>query len=198
MTVAVCFPTGNTVEPKTALALATLARSTRVPLILSSMGTCYVSLNRSMLAQAALDAGADAILWIDADQTFPHDGLDRLLAHDLPYVGATYRSRKAPHPYMVPMLDKEFGPLVRVAYLPNGFSLVKREVYDAVGFPYYRADWGLNPAKPEDFEGEDIHFGRRAREAGFDIMCDMVLTEEIGHVIGIELLRDTHVPAIGG
>jgi hypothetical protein len=48
---------------------------------------------RDHLAKAALAAGADKILWIDADQTFPPDTLIRLLARNLRIVGANYVRR---------------------------------------------------------------------------------------------------------
>src|SRR5688572_24818178 len=52
--------------------------------------------SRHRLAAEALAWEADYMLWLDADHVFPPDTLVRLLAHNLPAVGANYPRRFAP------------------------------------------------------------------------------------------------------
>ena len=52
-----------------------------------------VAKNREWLSNEAEKIGADWLLWLDSDQTFPADTLLRLLAHGLPLVGANYPQR---------------------------------------------------------------------------------------------------------
>jgi hypothetical protein len=158
----------------------------------------YVSANRQRMADGALDAGADALMWLDADQTFPKETILRLLKHDLPIVGATYRKREAPlYQFMLPCLDgkiqEDRDVVDNLAYLPGGCHLVRKEVYQVMEWPYYRADFGVDPAKPRMFTGEDVFFGLKAREAGFKIHCDMILTDEIGHMLDHEFKGGAHV-----
>src|SRR5947208_1793411 len=53
-------------------------------------------IGRNKLAQRAIDAGAEWLMFIDDDHTFPKDLLLRLLAHDKPVVGALYMQRMVP------------------------------------------------------------------------------------------------------
>ena len=119
--------------------------------------------------------------------------LSRLVARDLPIVGATYRNRKAPHDYMLSLrpgatIEEE---LPSVNYLPGGFQLVRKEVYASLKPPYYRADYGLNPLNPTQYVGEDVYFGWTVRDAGFDIKCDLMLTREVGHILDIDMAWPT-------
>ena len=197
--IAICMPCGGgMVCMKTAFDLMALYHHTcqrmpRVEIIAAPVGGCYVSLNRQSLADRSLEAGAQAILWIDADQTFPKDGLLRLALHDLPYVGASYRARTPDNGYkvMLPMLGGVAPPGEQIltddlAYLPGGFCLVRKEVYEAIPRPWYRADFGLDPERPGEFIGEDVYFGLRARQAGFKIWCDLPLTKQVGHILAHE------------
>ena len=52
--------------------------------------------SRHRLVAEALAWEADHMLWLDADHVFPPDTLMRLLAHNLPAVGANYPRRFAP------------------------------------------------------------------------------------------------------
>jgi hypothetical protein len=190
--VAVCLPTGHVVTAKTAVCLGLLmhhsARLLPQMAIVPAEG-CYIAQSRNQIAKMALDGGADALLWIDSDQTFPPNGLLRLLDQNLPFVGATYRMRNPPHPYTLKLADKSdmANRLPRVSFLPGGFCLIRREVYEAMPFPWYRADYDLDPDQPGVFIGEDVFFCGHARAANFEIHCDLTLTREIGHVVEIDL-----------
>lgn len=165
-------------------------------------GGCFLAWSRSTLVLEALKNGADAVLMIDSDQTFPPHALDRLVSHDLPYVGCTYPKRDVEkgYPLMRPVLSGDVSEiaiksLVKMHYLPGGFQYVRKEVYEAVGYPFYRAEFGLH-GDPEEFIGDDVYLGSLARNAGFDVWCDLDLTSEIGHLLKHKFQRNGH--ALGG
>src|SRR4051812_45016016 len=62
------------------------------PIITSSSN---VAASRCDLAKLALERGADWLLWLDSDHTFPANTLARLLARGRSVVGANYRRRMA-------------------------------------------------------------------------------------------------------
>jgi hypothetical protein len=203
MKVALCMPTGRGVVPETAFDFTMMYYETKRQLglrgddaFLCRLGGPYVAYNRSEMTKAALEGGADFVMQIDSDQTFPPDGVMTLLNHSLPIVGATYRTRKPPqYPFALPLLEPEKfddgsgkgDSMLRCAYLPGGFTLVSKEVYSCLAFPYYRADYGLLGRKPEEFVGEDVYFGETARAAGFDIWLDFDLTRYVGHVLEVNM-----------
>jgi GT2 family glycosyltransferase len=159
-------------------------------LILKNLSIAYVDLSRTILAHTVLTQGADAIMWVDHDMVFPTDAFAQLLAHEVPIVGALYRARQEPdYPRMEPFLTvgDRHSPLRRVSYLPGGMLLVRKEVYQKLGMPFYRDGWGLDPSRPEAHIGEDIDFATRCRAAGFEMLADMELTRKVGHSTEVTL-----------
>lgn len=151
----------------------------------------YVHHSSNGIARSALASGADAILWIESDHTFPPHALTQLIADDKPIVGCTYKKRDADGnwPFMLDLVDPadEGQGLARVKFLPGGFVLIRREVYEATAYPWYRADYGLNGRPMDVFESQDVFFSENAIAAGFDIWCDVKLSEEIGHILPVEM-----------
>lgn len=107
-------------------------------------------LGRNTLAERALERGAEWILFIDDDHVFPDDILLRLLAHDLPVVGALYLQRMVPFfpvAYAAKNEDDVYLPidltkapsegLMEVAALGTGGMLIRSEVLRAMPFPWF-------------------------------------------------------------
>jgi hypothetical protein len=145
-------------------------------------GCSRVDLARNQLADAALQWGADYILWLDADQTFPSDALFRLAAHDVPIVGCNYAvrgERDAPESTAFNIAKNENGllriepketGLEAVDVIGMGVCLVKRVVFEALPRPWFR---------PFDY-GEDGYFCLQAKKAGFIPHVDHSL--KVGHI----------------
>lgn len=202
MKLAICMPS-VAVNPSRstvcfgAMTAYTLASGCCDDLIIKSLAQGYIDLGREMLAYEVLTMGADAIFWLDHDHTYPWDSIQRLMKRDMPIVGCGYRSRSAPEFIRRPDLKncvkatglKNLG-LWKTPYLLGGFTLVRKEVYEKMPRPWYRAGWGLDPSQPGAHIGEDIDWSRRARENGFDLYLDMDLTPEIGHLAELELKWD--------
>ena len=75
------------------------------------------------------------------------------------------------------------GTLIEVAYTGMGFMLVRKGVFEKVGYPWFKPIWekipldnGINVV---DFTSEDVGFCRTATEKGIKIMVDPSII--VGH-----------------
>jgi hypothetical protein len=131
----------------------------------------------------ALSINADKILFIDSDQTFPADGLIRLLNHCLPIVGATCLTRRPPHEFTARGFDgrrmdftKKQG-LFEVASNGMPFCLIDAAVFKSLPEPWFNAEFdGIA------WVSEDEYFCAEARKAGFKIWVDADLSKQVGHL----------------
>ena len=147
---------------------------------------------RNTLTKDAVDWGANFLLWIDGDHSFPEDALLRLLSLNLPVVGVNYARRAKPTWPTAVSLDGELiwttqelaasGEVVQVRHLGLGFCLVDMTVIHAlqeVPGPLFSLEMvgdGL------EVVAEDVFFLRRVNEAGFGVYLDHGLSWHIGHV----------------
>ena len=157
-----------------------------------------IEYKRTRLALAALERKSDYILWIDSDQTFPADGLLRLIGHDKPIIGANYRSRHGPHGTALDLASKKLprrtGTEI-VGAVGFGFCLIRTPVLELMPRPWFATEMGADGGI---IYGEDVHFCNQARAAGFDTWVDHDL--DVGHVAEqiLHLKRETAdaVPAL--
>ena len=134
---------------------------------------------------------AEWLLYVDADQVFPADTLDRLLRMDGLVNSGLYCARldaalpiakvKDPRGFYQPLRREvvEAGEVVSVDAVGMGCCLVHRRVFETVPFPwsearYYQADgrWKVR--------GPDVDFCEKVREAGFEVLVDCGLV--VGHI----------------
>lgn len=119
------------------------------------------------------------LLFVDDDMRFQEEDLRRLLLHDVPIVSALCSSRRRPHgPVASPITLEQIksGELVEVERTGCAFLLIKREVFEALGDPYFR----IGQLDPELLQ-EDEDFCIRARAKGFPILIDTSL--QVGHQV---------------
>jgi hypothetical protein len=150
--------------------------------------TSIIEISRYEAVQKCLARGVDYIFFVDSDLIFPPDALERLLAHDVPIVAATYMQRRMPEVVLgVPFEDiTPFRTgLCEFLRMPIGFSLIKAEVFDAIEPPWFPVTW--DPVKGEH-TSEDYNFCDSVRKAGYDLLVDLDLSHELGH-IGIRTFR---------
>ena len=191
MSLVALVPAATTIEPECDAALQKLrARGVKVRVF---RGASAIDQARSLMAHDALRDGFTKLLWIDADIAFDPDDVDRLLAHDEPFVCGIY-PKKGARTFACHVLPEtreivfgEGGGLVEIMYAAGGFTLVDASVYAAVretfslpvcnaqfgqGFvPYYQPLIAETPEGPW-YLGEDFAFSERARRAGFKIHAD--------------------------
>ena len=153
--------------------------------------------NRNTLVRMATEAKATHMLFIDADMVFPTDALPRLLAHNKDIVCATYSKRDGDLRPMGKLASGETaavkrGGLVEFSLVGFGFMLIKMEVYTKLAMPYFAEIAVGNCEQPD---GEDIYFCKRVREAGYQIWCDVGLSEQMGHIGTTVFYMKTDTPA---
>lgn len=141
-------------------------------------------LGRNKLAKMAVERGMEWLFFLDDDHTFGPDLLKRLLAHDVPVVGALYLQRQMPFlPIAYAEKDENdvywpvdlnaHGPddLITVRGLGTGGMLIRTEVFRALEYPWFE----------HGRASEDLMFCDRVYEAGLGpIYCD--LGARMGHL----------------
>lgn len=148
-------------------------------------GPATIDRTRSMLAQHALDAGHDPLVWIDDDIVFNPDDVERFMACDEDFVAGAFAQREAGGSMVVgnrgDLILGAGGELVEVDWVGFGFVLTTAYVFEQVGA---KLDWcdgedgrRFKPyfaplVEPPDYYGEDISFCHRATRAGVTIYCD--------------------------
>jgi hypothetical protein len=157
-------------------------------------GISNIDFGRSKLATDILAKGFTETMWIDSDVRFNPDDVERLRAHNLPFVCGLYvRKVERRFTCTFPSGTRKitFGPgggLTEVEAVGMGFNLIRKDVFDKI-----RAQLAL----PACYEGtkeevvpyflsmvikasdngfkylfEDYSFCLRARVCGFKIMAD--------------------------
>lgn len=195
MKIAVCVPHHGDVKAAFALSLANmLAHSARAApdadTILLFAESSIVIQGRNNLVARARAAGAEWILWLDSDQSFPADTLVRLLAHDLDVVGCNYARRCDPtgptavrisgksleHVWTTPE-KAEANHVERVFAMGLGVCLMRMSALARAEPPLFWIEMMAG-----DVLGEDIWLFRKLAAAGVEAWVDHGLSWQIGHV----------------
>lgn len=156
-----------------------------------------IDINRNNIAEKALHWGADYLLWLDADQTYPPDMIQRLLAHQkdivggitpqrlTPYLPTIYKWQKGNRMHHILEIDKE--ELIKPDAMGLPGSLIKRKVFETIPFPWFENTLTFK---------HDILFCMKCYNFGFKIYCDLTLT--YGHItVDIVKAPDMIVPRMG-
>jgi hypothetical protein len=144
---------------------------------------------RTLLARQALEGGADWLLWLDADHSFPPDTLIRLLGRGKPVVGINQPRRVAPFEATALALDgsllvtsSQTTGLIEAESTGMGVFLVAADALRKIGFPMFAGG------------SEDRFLCKRLRAAGFAIYVDQDLSREVAHIGEVEHRFTTHFP----
>lgn len=201
--VAICIPARDQVHTSFSYALTNMACEWSVQnvpkghalALYHSKGTLIAN-QRQDLARVAMEGGASHILWLDSDMKFPKNTLERLLAHDLPIVAASYATRRIPVRTVAFENDQDWTcvytedgstGLQEVASVGMGCMLVKTEVYASMPKPWFAIGYS---ASADCFIGEDIYFCRKARTLGYKVMIDHDLSKEVRHIGEMEYCHE--------
>ena len=112
-------------------------------------GCPYVDLARNILVHRFLKSTAQAMLFIDADMGFEHTAAAKLFKLGLPLVGGVYPRKQDIEGYPIGTLEQFNGECQEATFLPTGFMLIRREVFEALR--------DRCTTFPDDFTGERIH-----------------------------------------
>jgi hypothetical protein len=189
---AVLVPTMRYIEPDCDAALRELER--RGYVVRRLHGCSAIDAARNRLATWALDEGFAETLWVDSDTGFDPEVVERIRSHKLPIVAGLCAKKNPLGGLAVAGLPgaREFvmgdaGGITEIMYAGMGFTLVRREVYEAIQHRFELPTCSPSTARRsipffmpmlERWDGEmsylseDYAFSRRARLCGFKIMAD--------------------------
>lgn len=146
----------------------------------------YISHARATMTRKALDAGADAIVYIDHDVSWRPEDLVKLIETEGDVVAGTYRFKKDEEEYMATIFtDADGRPTVRkdgcirADKVPAGFLKVTKAAVQRFMRAYpellygdpdrYSVDLFNHGAHKGVWFGEDYAFSRNWRDAGGEI-----------------------------
>lgn len=128
-------------------------------------------------------------LSVEDDMLFSPDNLHRLAKHRVPIIGANYSTNKGS-----PLrFTSSIGAGMRcrttpfkhgkeeVLTIPQGFTLVAREVYERMKKPWFLMGW--NPETGE-YQYPDGYFSMKARELGYKLYIDHDVSKHTWHYGG--------------
>jgi len=169
-----------------------------LPIVMSSS---LVYDSREKLTMAALESGADYLLWLDSDMVFEHDLLTRMLESikGKDFVCGLYFKRRKPY-------NACLYKTIRLGLKPDESITEEYDNYpkdsvfeiDACGFGGVLMSAKLAKDVVEHFHtafipipgyGEDISFCIRAKKMGYKLYCDSSI--KLGHVCKSVISEDT-------
>lgn len=188
MKIAIGIPTNRGFRAKTALSLVNLIAHSKFDysFFFPTFGFNTAE-SRNWIAAQAIKNDCTHIWFSDDDMAYPPDALKRLLAHGKDIVGAAYSVRQVPKAYVIEYaesvrsdeeLDKQ-TELFKCNALGGGMLLIKTEVFEKVPQPHFGYKWTPEGAVKMS---NDWFFCEKARQAGFEIWCDPLLTQEVKHI----------------
>lgn len=184
MKVAIVIPSHDTVSTDFALCLVNLVSGRAgKPIAIINSRSSLIQKGRWQGVKDALSINPDKILFIDSDQTFPADALDRLLAHKKKIVCATSKLRDGSGRYAArdsksKRLDfSQKKGLHKVGSTGFSFALIDASIFRELPEPWFNVSY-----KEGTWTSEDESFYQQAGKKGYNVWIDADLTKEIGHV----------------
>jgi len=142
-----------------------------------SMGRLTIGYAREVIAEYALDAGMDYILWIDDDMMFHTNVFERLIRHNVDIVAALAFMRVAPFtPVMWKANETKDNKITFETITEYKKGELKK--VDAVGFGVCLTRVGILKKIPKPWFmshiplGEDIYFTYKCKANGFQPYMD--------------------------
>lgn len=141
--------------------------------------------SRTKAVQRAIGEGADYILWLDTDMSFPPDALVRLHRHGLDIVGCNYSRKSAglrPTAYKADLSGPmpQGAGIEEAAVVGFGVLLMRTEVFKSIRKPWFM----LQPIPPayDETLTDDVYMCQKLRDEGHKIYVDHDLSREVEHI----------------
>jgi hypothetical protein len=128
------------------------------------------------------------ILMFDSDMCWTLDDLKYLMHNDNDITVGGYKTLGGTvcinfeEEHMSAQEFKSFDKPFEVKAAGLGFASVKQKVFESIEYPWFKVDEGKSFSS---MIGEDVYFFRKAREAGFKVICDPRIRP--GHVKDLAL-----------
>ena len=168
--------------------------------ITSMISSFPVDVARNDFVESALKNGADYLMMMDSDMTFPIDMLPNLVKHDKDIITGLYYGRGAPFmpifyrwvkgenfQYFNPIYDYPQDKPFRIDMAGMGCCLAKKEVFIKLDRPFFYYQASMN--EPGRFNiSEDVWFFKQCFLKGIDVWA----TPEVkcGHLGGTIIDED--------
>lgn len=189
--VAVGLPTFDDVKADFTLSLVMMTAHTReVQFAFNHSKATWVAHARNLIVEGAIELGADWLLFVDSDMTFPREILQRLMSWNKDIVCASYVKKKPPYMTvgsLAPRPDDKIGKqtmldangLYEMKEIGLGVCLIKMEVFKKLQKPWFHYEYrqGSNV-----MTGEDILWCHEVRKLGYKIWLDAALSMHVGHI----------------
>lgn len=166
------------------------------------VGSSMLTESRHKLVAEALSWGADYMLCLDADHSFPPDTFMRLWSAGKPVIGCNYARRVTPTAPTAAALNKDDGLLYtteakareglveQCRHLGFGVLLIDMRVFDALqahveakGEKSFLPLFLFEPTEDKvGMIGEDVYFFAKLKDAGIVPWVDHGLSWEVGHI----------------
>ena len=180
------------------------------PMFPTGFTSDIASVRNSIVEQAVL-AGCTHLLFMDTDQNYPIDVVEKLVAHKKDIIGAKVHMRYPPFMPTIYRYDKKVEQyyilkeeewvnkeeLIEVDATGTGCILIKTDVFLDMKQPWFefiKNDDGV-------VVGEDINFCKKAKDLGYNIYIDPSI--KVNHMSNLEVDELTYfihkkLKALGG
>ena len=153
---------------------------------------------RNKVIEDAKKLGVSHLFMPDMDQTYPVNTITKLLAHNLPVVGAKVHRRYPPFdPLMLKgdinsyylIEEWEDGELVEVDATGTGCLMFDMRIFYDLSPPWFEFRPNPDPERP-GIVGEDMGFCSEVRKAGYKIYVDTSI--QCGHLSTMEVTEELY------
>lgn len=154
---------------------------------------------RNDIVQQAINRGCTHLLFMDTDQTYPINTIEKLFSHGKDVVGAKVHIRYPPfHPtifkydekiddyYIVPDTEWRKPGLMEVDATGTGCILINTKIFLDIPYPWFE----FTENEEGKVVGEDIGFCRKLKKAGYKIFVDTSIN--CGHMAAMEVNAGTY------
>lgn len=137
----------------------------------------------------ALEGDYTHILYLDDDQTFPHDVIDRLLSHNKPIVTCNYRKKSSEVQFVCSDENNQFidsrgkTGIEQIYSCGMGITLIKLDAIRKIPKPHFCVVYNKTIGR---YIIEDSFFSNVMGVNKIDMWVDHDLSQDVGHVGEVE------------
>lgn len=119
-------------------------------------------------------------LTIEDDMGFPPHALHTIARRKVPVIGANYITKSLKPQFLTKTItsEKSMG-IERVSFLPQGFTLVERKVYESIPKPWFMTCYNI---EINQYVHQDYFFSKLIDSNGFPMYVDHDISKEIYHI----------------